>query len=395
MFTFTLFAFFVVLEFTSAQNGNCDFFQRIQVGVEYVVKSPNHPASYPPGVTCRWILSCPPGYNFRLDCNDMKMPATPSCSGDRLLVSETGDPQLYGATARCGNNPFVVVSTNQDISIGLIASTSSPGGAFRCTVKAQSAAPPTATCRCGERKQNRIVGGEETGVNEFISMAAIVTVATARIKCGATIIDKRWATTAAHCSTGETTNTIVLLVGDHNVTTGSDTSAARGYQIQSIIIHPQYDASTYNNDIALVRTVTIIEFSGLVGPACLPFKYYGYSFAGDYVTYLGWGTLFPGGPTSNVLRKVNVAVISQAQCRATFPQVTNNQICTYTPGKDACQFDSGGPGLYTEPNTGRLYLALIISFGRFCASTDPAINTRVTEMLNWLVYATGADFCKL
>lgn len=51
----------------------------------------------------------------------------------------------------------------------------------------------------------------------------------------------------------------------------------------------------------------------------------------------GWGTLFPGGATSDVLRKVNVNVISQASCRNDISTVTPRQVCTYARGKDACQ----------------------------------------------------------
>ncbi|KPJ21369.1 Cysteine-rich protein 2-binding protein [Papilio machaon] len=52
----------------------------------------------------------------------------------------------------------------------------------------------------------------------------------------------------------------------------------------------------------------------------------------------GWGTLFPGGPTSNVLQKVDLDVISQMTCRRSEPLLTPRQMCTYTPGKDSCQY---------------------------------------------------------
>lgn len=66
--------------------------------------------------------------------------------------------------------------------------------------------------------QSRIVGGVETAVNEFPSMAAIVSKNGGQLYCGATIIDEMYALTAAHCvnTPGKYESDIELLVGDHD-----------------------------------------------------------------------------------------------------------------------------------------------------------------------------------
>ena len=51
----------------------------------------------------------------------------------------------------------------------------------------------------------------------------------------------------------------------------------------------------------------------------------------------GWGTTVVGGPTSDVLMKVTLDVISQRKCRMTKSSLTRRQLCTFTPGKDSCQ----------------------------------------------------------
>lgn len=63
-------------------------------------------------------------------------------------------------------------------------------------------------------------------------------------------------------------------------------------------------------------------------------------------------------------------------------------MCTFTPGKDACQFDSGGPLLWLSPENNRLFIVGIISFGIGCDSDNPAINTRVTSYLDWIMSQT-------
>lgn len=64
----------------------------------------------------------------------------------------------------------------------------------------------------------RIVGGTETIINEFPSMAAIVSKSNGRMICGASIIDAKYALTAAHCvnSPGKYATDVELLVGEHD-----------------------------------------------------------------------------------------------------------------------------------------------------------------------------------
>lgn len=60
--------------------------------------------------------------------------------------------------------------------------------------------------------------------------------------------------------------------------------------------------------------------------------------------FVGWGQLFFSGPMSETLQKVDVDVVNNTYCQEKLPSntITNLQICTYSPGKDACQSDSGG-----------------------------------------------------
>uniref|UniRef100_A0A2A4JCN2 Peptidase S1 domain-containing protein n=1 Tax=Heliothis virescens TaxID=7102 RepID=A0A2A4JCN2_HELVI len=372
-----------LLKYSSAQDANCDFYQEVTPGVDYYLTSPNYPGLYYAGQQCRWIATSPQGYNCKLECPSIELPQSTSCSADRLLVSRSGDPQLSGADTYCGRGSLTATSTGQTISVGLIASRSSSGGRFSCKLTAQAANTPQ-TCSCGERRQVRIVGGNETGVNEYKMMVAVADVRISEIKCGGVIISDRYVLSAAHCVKGQSAANYALVVGEHDITTG-DSPATKAYRIDQFIIHPQFTESNYDYDIAILKSASKIEFSEYVGPVCLPFKF-NTDFAGRKVTILGWGTKFFGGPKSNVLLKANVDVISQSTCRNQV-QVTDRQMCTYTPGKDACQDDSGGPLLYTDPATGLLFSVGVISFGSSCAS-GPGINTRVTALLNWIITNT-------
>ncbi|CAK1543364.1 unnamed protein product [Leptosia nina] len=378
---------------TRAQDANCDFSQNVIAGRTYYVYSPGYPNNYRPGVQCRWIANCPAGYNCRIDCQ-VNIPQSSGCYYDRLLVSRSGDPQLASADPYCGRGSFTAVSIGQTISLGLISSRYSTGGNFNCQLVAQRATPNPAPCSCGVRKSSRIVGGQDAKPNEFPSMVALVERGSSSIMCGGVIISDKYVLTAAHCIASKSPYNLAVVVGEHDTSTGSDSPGTRAYRVVKLQTHPYYTEATYDYDIAIITLAESIQFNEYASPVCLPFKFANYDFTGESLTILGWGTLFIGGPTSDILQKVDVNVISQDSCRRVVPSLTSRQICTYTPGKDACQFDSGGPLLYTDRQTGLLFHAGIVSSGRLCASANqPGVNTRVTELLNWIVQNAPADYC--
>jgi hypothetical protein len=61
--------------------------------------------------------------------------------------------------------------------------------------------------------------------------------------------------------------------------------------------------------------------------------------AGEQVTVIGWGNTEGTGP-SNILREVEVNVISNAQCSSDYSQyggVSDVMLCAEADNKDSCQ----------------------------------------------------------
>lgn len=316
-----------------------------------------------------------------------------NCAFDSLTV------QINKSTAfsYCGNDTFSVESTGRTMTIVLSTTFWSPGVKFLCELQAieEEETDKDYNCRCGWKKPTKIVGGTETGVNEYPMMAGLVDPVRRDVYCGASIISERHVLTAAHCVINRDVKKVGVLVGDHDLTTGADTNASRLFVATEFNIHPLYDDASLENDIAVVTVSDIINFSEEVGPACLPFQHQSDSFAGDYVDLLGWGTVEFGGMKSNTLQKVTLSVVSYRDCRRSYPNLSYSQLCTYGEKKDACQFDSGGPVLWQNPTTKREVLVGIISYGLACADDNPAINTRVGTYIDWILDVTpDTYYCK-
>ncbi|OXA47043.1 Trypsin-1 [Folsomia candida] len=115
------------------------------------------------------------------------------------------------------------------------------------------------------------------------------------------------------------------------------------------------------------------------------------------VTASGWGTEISGGSQSAVLKKVDLPVIGSSKCREYYGRyITDNMICTYSPGSDTCQGDSGGSIDYKNKNNGRYYHLGIVSWGFGCAEINrPGVHVKMTNYLNWITAQTaGTTFCR-
>ncbi|XP_017067440.1 plasma kallikrein [Drosophila eugracilis] len=265
------------------------------------------------------------------------------------------------------------------------------GGRFTCLVEAFQP-----TCSCGWSRFSRIASpnNEEAILHEFPPMAGVLTKKHGKIFCGAAIIHHHYLLSAAHCFLGPETNSAAKLrvvVGEHDLASSYETFATRRYDLDTLILHEDFSQANGQprNDIALLRTRTAIIWSRHVGPACLPLQPTEdgrkLPLAGDQVVAAGWGTTSYGGPQTHRLLKATLDVIDTQRCRQTLIStggVPAHTFCTYTPGRDTCQYDSGG-ALYERIN-GRLVAVGIVSFGQGCATQQPSVNTRVASFIKWI-----------
>jgi len=168
--------------------------------------------------------------------------------------------------------------------------------------------------------------------------------------------------------------------------------------------HPLYDRQTLDNDITLIHLSKPITFGKNVQAECLPFSLTAETFQGKTVQAAGWGTTKPVAinqqntdSVASTLQRVDLPMITTPECNNYYKGgITNNMICTYNPGKDTCQGDSGGSIDYQNPANGLNYAVGVTSFGAGCAQTGyPGVYAKVSNYLPWIETTTADTFCKL
>ncbi|KAF7236821.1 Serine protease 27 [Varanus komodoensis] len=251
-----------------------------------------------------------------------------------------------------------------------------------------------ATKVCGKQGfMNRIVGGENSQDGEWPWQVSIKM--NGKHHCGGSLIGDQWLITASHCFKQFCTpsNFTVLLgalklsdPGPHSITV----------DVKKIILNPTYDGDVRSGDIALVQLEQPVKFSHQIIPICVPDA--NVTFAPGHKCWVtGWGDVQARDRyhTSNVLKKLEVPIISTNTCNALYRQnsghpkdrrdIKKDMICAgFAAGRgDACQGDSGGPLACQVKDT--WLLAGVVSWGDGCAQKNrPGVYARVTSYQTWI-----------
>lgn len=231
----------------------------------------------------------------------------------------------------------------------------------------------------------RIVGGTESTPGAYPWMALLASSSGGgtlfdRHFCGGALISPQWVLTAAHCVNDETPAGMEVYFAVHDAVTDS----GQRHAVSQIIVHSQYDSVSMDYDIALVKltqassqqTIDVVEAGdpdGLADP-------------GEKVRVIGWGRLSESGSYSEVLREVDLSVISISQANNLVGGVTERMIPTLEPSKDSCYGDSGGPVFArNQENTAWVLVGCVSSGTGDCAQADhPGINTRLSSLWAWI-----------
>ncbi|MBM7774712.1 trypsin [Actinokineospora baliensis] len=230
--------------------------------------------------------------------------------------------------------------------------------------------------------EDRIVGGERVSINQAPWTLSLRD--NGNHICGAALIARDIALTAAHCVGGD----------DLSVRAGSTSRAEGGVKVEvrEVVRSPKYDPGTQDFDVAVLYLERDLDFSSNIRPIPVAEREVQ---AGTRTLVTGWGGLSEGGSSPENLRGVVVPTVSLRTCRDSYGQeaVTTRMLCAGLPqgGKDSCQGDSGGP-LTDKPFGSESRLVGLVSWGRGCARPGYyGVYTNVAQeaLRRWIREETG------
>ncbi|XP_039991608.1 tryptase [Xiphias gladius] len=247
---------------------------------------------------------------------------------------------------------------------------------------------------CGVAPLNtRIVGGESAKAGLWPWQVSLNFSFYGHI-CGGTLISDQWVLTAAHCIITQSVSPWTLHFGRETQSGPNVHEVNR--TVSQIIVHPDYNNTYLNNDIALMKLRSPVAFTDYIRPVCLA------SSASQFYNSTpcwatGWGRLGKDEPMEafETLQEVQIPVIGHKQCSCsyntqTIANISDNMICAGQENKGACQGDSGGP---LQCKQGSVWiLAGVTSFGVPCALAGyPEVYARVSQFQTWIKDQVAGD----
>lgn len=243
----------------------------------------------------------------------------------------------------------------------------------------------------------RILGGKDANLGEIPWQLLIKQPR----RGGASLINDRWAVTAAHVVENIPENSLRLygrLVDGQQI---SDRfSDVVVIDSERIIIHPNYaknikDRTSFDNDIALVRFTSRVDLGQNLLPICLPPESMSL-LENEQGTVSGWGKTeaLTSFFTSRKLKYAHIGVYPLATCKSTpltqsnkRMRFTDNMFCAGAQGMDSCHQDSGSAFVTPMLTEGKepFYLSGIVSWGPPCEERHyKGYYTKVQNYVGWI-----------
>ncbi|NXI95535.1 OVCH2 protein, partial [Psophia crepitans] len=383
---------------------------------EGVLQSMRYPERYSNMADCQWIICAPEDHVIKLAYQSFEVEESEDCSYDAVTVYEDVGKEEEIARS-CGFAlPAPVLSSSAMMLVVFHSDETETFGGFKATISfvhvtdtldstseeefedmvmTEEEIQVTADYICGMPSNqprfifSRIIGGEEA-VPYSWPWQVSVQIADEHI-CGGAVLAKEWVVTAAHCFNSKELyrDLWMVVTGLHDLT---EQEYRQKRSVKQYIIHPSFNETTMDSDIALLQLAEPLEFNQYVRPVCLPAQEEVVQ-PSRVCVVTGWGTHEEDRGKGKKLHQLEVPILVLDTCQSYYinlpSKVTQRMICAGFPleeGKDSCTGDSGGPLVCpSEDNSGFYTLHGITSWGLGCGRKSyPGVYTNVGGFVDWI-----------
>ncbi|XP_043520750.1 trypsin-1-like [Frieseomelitta varia] len=231
--------------------------------------------------------------------------------------------------------------------------------------------------------ESRIIGGKRIGIEEYpfaVSLQNNGTFFGHQVEhfCGGGIIGEKWILTSAQCALRIRVKAFHVRAGTSRYYEGGDI-----YSVQSVVIHPAFNAINYDYDVGLVELSDKIKYDDTKQPIQLP-KIHSMIDDDSLVSVLGWGAYQLFGPVSNELLFGTMRKINNQNCEEANggDLLTNRMFCALSDTARLCVGDSGSPLIFQNRLFG------VASWSRSCDGRYPTTFTAIAELKDWISNVT-------
>ncbi|NWH19457.1 OVCH2 protein, partial [Grus americana] len=386
---------------------------------EGVLQSMHYPEHYSNMADCQWIICAPEDHVIKLTYQSFEVEESEDCSYDAVTVYEDVGKEEEIAKS-CGFTlPAPVLSSSAVMLVVFHSDETESFGGFKATISfvhvtgnrntldstseeefedmdmTEEEIQVTTDYVCGMPSNqprfifSRIIGGEEAVPYSWPWQVSIQ-ISDEHI-CGGAVLAKEWVVTAAHCFNSKELyrDLWMVVTGLHDLT---EQEYRQKRLVKQYIIHPSFNKTTMDSDIALLQLAEPLEFNHYVRPVCLPAKEEVVQ-PSRVCVVTGWGAHEEDRGKGKKLHQLEVPILVLDTCQSYYinlpSKVTQRMICAGFPleeGKDSCTGDSGGPLVCpSEDNSGFYTLHGITSWGLDCGKKSyPGVYTNVGGFVDWI-----------